>query len=196
MRKTVLLAASLAALALAPSPATRAAEAPGYTLVAELDAGIEVRDDAPRLMAEVVVEDKDFGRAGALGLRRLAAYLAGANDRRERIGRTTPVTQGARPQGWVVGVVMPEHFTAATLPRPTDTGIRIVAVRQRHVAAIRFGGRWTPIRHAEHWRLLKRELDMAGWVATGEPVAAQYDAPWVPGPLRRNEVRVPVQRRR
>jgi hypothetical protein len=175
-----------------------------------MDAGVEVREYAPMLVAEVVVATEDFGRAGSLGFQPLADYIFGNNTRRERIGMTAPVTQereGERigmtapvtqsgsPQSWVVGFVMPARYTAETLPLPRDPRIRIVGVPSRMVAAIRFSGRWSPIRYAENLRLLERELAEAGWVAAAEPQSAQYDAPWVPGPMRRNEILVPVQRR-
>lgn len=192
MRSVLLpLLALCAALMAAP---TRAEE-PAYTVVDALGAGVEVREYAPMLVAEVIVATEGFERAGSIGFQPLADYIFGNNTRRERIGMTAPVTQAGSPQGWVVGFVMPARYTAETLPLPSDPRIRIVEVPARHVAAIRFSGRWNTIRYAENLRLLEREVAKAGWVATAEPQAAQYNAPWVPGPMRRNEVLLPVQRR-
>lgn len=207
MRSVLLpLLALCAALMAAP---TRAEE-PAYTVVDALGAGVEVREYAPMLVAEVIVATEGFERAGSIGFQPLADYIFGNNTRRERIGMTAPVTQergGERigmtapvtqagsPQGWVVGFVMPARYTAETLPLPRDPRIRIVEVPARHVAAIRFSGRWNTIRYAENLRLLEREVAKAGWVATAEAQAAQYNAPWVPGPMRRNEVLLPVRRR-
>ena len=192
MRSALLL---LSALAVALTPTASRAEEPAYTVVDALDAGVEVREYAPMLVAEVVVATEDFGRAGSLGFQPLADYIFGNNTTRERIGMTSPVTQSGTPQGWVVGFVMPARYTAETLPLPRDPRIRIVGVPARHVAAIRFSGRWSTIRYAENLRLLERELAKADWVAAAEPQSAQYNAPWVPGPMRRNEILVPVQRR-
>ena len=63
------------------------------------------------------------------------------------------------------------------------------------LAAIRFSGRWSTIRYAENLRVLERELAKTDWVPAAEPQSAQYDAPWVPGPMRRNEILLPVRRR-
>lgn len=200
----------LLALCVALMTAPTRAEEPAYTVVDALGAGVEVREYAPMLVAEVVVTTESFERAGSIGFQPLADYIFGDNTRRERIGMTAPVTQergGERigmtapvtqagsPQGWVVGFVMPARYTPETLPLPRDPRIRIVEVPARHVAAIRFSGRWNTIRYAENLRLLEREVAKAGWVATAGPQAAQYNAPWVPGPMRRNEVLLPVQRR-
>lgn len=202
--------AALFALAVALSPRAAHAEEPTYTVIDALDAGVEVREYAPMRVAEVVVDTDDFGRAGSLGFQPLADYIFGNNTRRERIGMTAPVTQerggerigmtapvtqSSSPQGWVVGFVMPARYTAETLPLPRDPRIRVVEVPMRTVGAIRFSGRWSTIRYAENLRVLEQELAEAGWVAAAEPQAAQYDAPWVPGPLRRNEILLPVRRR-
>jgi len=200
----------LCTVVMALTPNASRAEEPAYTVVDALDAGVEVREYAPMLVAEVVVATEDFGRAGSLGFQPLADYIFGNNTRRERIGMTAPVTQereGERigmtapvtqsgsAKGWVVGFVMPARYTAETLPLPRDPRIRIVGVPSRHVAAIRFSGRWSTIRYAENLRVLERELAKTDWVAAAEPQSAQYDAPWVPGPMRRNEILLPVRRR-
>jgi hypothetical protein len=201
----------LFALIVAVTPPPTRAEEPAYTVIESLDAGVEVREYAPMLVAEVVVDTDDFVRAGSLGFQPLADYIFGNNTRRERIGMTAPVTQereGERigmtapvtqagsPQGWVVGFVMPARYSADTLPRPRDPRVRIVGVPSRSVAAIRFSGRWSTIRFAENLRVLERQLATSGWIATAGPQSAQYDAPWVPGPMRRNEILLPVQRRK
>ena len=199
----------LALAALSPFPAS-ADEEPDYAVVESLDAGVEIRRYEPMLLAEVVVDVHDFGRAGNLGFQPLADFIFGNNTRRERIGMTSPVTQerlGERigmtapvtqareSGGWVVSFVMPSRYTAETLPLPRDPRIGIVEVPSRHVAAVRFSGRWSAVRFAEHLRVLERELTESGWTPDGSVQSAQYDAPWVPGPLRRNEVMIPVRRR-
>ena len=49
-------------------------------------------------------------------------------------------------------------------------------------------------RFESQWRTLTQALRKAGWQVDGEPATAQYDAPWVPGPMRRNEILVAVRR--
>jgi len=193
MRRFLLLLLAAAPLIVTSSPAR--AEEPVHVVIESLDAGVEIREYAPMLVAEVEVPTGDFEAAGATGFRPLADFIFGGNDRGERIGMTAPVKQAADGARWRIGFVMPARYSLATLPKPRDARVRIVEVPRRFVAAIRFSGRWSNVRYAEHWRLLKREIDAAGWQPNGEPQAAQYDAPWVPGPLRRNEILVPVRRR-
>ncbi|HCR65033.1 MAG TPA: heme-binding protein, partial [Oceanicaulis sp.] len=67
-----------------------AAEEPAYTLV-ERDGPIEIRDYAPQIIAEVVV-DGDRRQASGRGFRPLAGYIFGDNQPREEIAMTAPVT--------------------------------------------------------------------------------------------------------
>ncbi|HAI58469.1 MAG TPA: SOUL heme-binding protein [Xanthomonadaceae bacterium] len=189
------VAALLGIVAALMPTAARADEAPAFEVIDDLGAGVEVRDYAPMLLASIVVDSADFGQASSLGFPPLADYISGDNNRRERIGMTSPVTQGGGPGRWVVGFVMPARYTAESLPRPRDPRIRITSVPRRSVAAIRFRGRFNTFRYAESLRVLEIQLGRSDWIADGEPQAAQYDAPWVPGPLRRNEVLLPVRRR-
>ena len=68
--------------ALIASPAM-AAEEPAYSLV-ERDGPIEIRDYAPQIIAEVVVEG-DRRQASGRGFRPLAGYIFGDNQPREEI---------------------------------------------------------------------------------------------------------------
>mgnify|MGYP000322967712 CR=1 FL=1 len=55
----------------------------------------------------------------------------------EAIAMTVPVTQQAKGGDWLVRFTMPASFTLATLPKPTDARIRLVAVPGRKVASLR-----------------------------------------------------------
>ena len=51
---------------------------------------------------------------------------------------------------------------------------------------------------ASDWRTaldnaLARALEASGFTSTGPAVTAQYNPPWTPPPLRRNEILVPVR---
>jgi hypothetical protein len=67
-----------------------------------------------------------------------------------------------------------------------------VSVRERpggFVAAYRFPGRPTTENEQRAVGILRQWLTGEGLEAAGEPpLIAYYDAPWIPWPLRRNEV--------
>ena len=184
-------------------------EKPAYDVVMA-DGDFEVRQYEPMIVAEVThtgtreeVRGKSF--------RRLAAYIFGNDrpdggeeiamtspvmtervDQNEPIAMTSPVMTEATGEGeWRMRFVMPSKFTMETLPTP-PSDISLTEVDGRRMAAVQFSG------NAGEGDLAKWEAELTRWVAEQglEPVGrveyAFYDAPMVPGPLRRNEVMVEV----
>ena len=172
--------------------------------VAEGDGDIELRDYPALLVAETWATGL---RADALntGFETLAAYIfakrPGAHDDGKRIAMTSPVLsdrdmeivdQQAPPRGWRTRFVMPATYTRETLPPPGD-GIEIDEVPARRVAAIRFPGYATDAGLADHEARLREWVVARGLTVIGDVEYAYYDSPMIPGPLRRNEVILPVE---
>jgi hypothetical protein len=201
------LAAALAVLVpIAASPPAMATEEPAYTLV-EQDGPFELRQYAPYCVAETVVS-ADFESAGNEAFGRLVRYIGGNNrargkiamtapvtqERGQKIAMTAPVAQEAAGDAFRVAFVMPAGSTLETLPEPADPRIELKQVPGRLIAAWRYSGRWTEDRFRDNERRLREELVRRGLAAAGEPIIARYNAPFVPWPLRRNEVMIPVRR--
>ena len=182
-----------------------AIEEPPYT-VASTHAGFEVRDYAPYVVAEVTVPGPE-SEAGNQGFRLLAAYIFGQNAGQQSIAMTAPVTQTAEPvkiamtapvtqsataQGFVVQFTMPASYTLATLPRPLNDQIRLVAMPAARYAVIRYSGFWTEANYVEHLFKLKSLMAEQSLPTTGAPIYARYNAPFVPWFLRRNEIWMPL----
>jgi hypothetical protein len=192
----------LAAAWLAFLPMMAAAiEEPRYTVVQQLD-GIEVREYAPYLVAEVTVPGP-AAEAGNQGFGLLAGYIFGKNKGERKIEMTAPVTQAAAPAkiemtapvsqqptagGYVVQFAMPARFTLATLPEPVDPAVRLREVPGGRYAVLRYSGSWSESNYREHLEQLQRAVAKAGLRTVGEPVYARYDAPYVPWFMRRNEI--------
>ncbi len=187
-------------------------EEPSYRVVLSEDS-FELRDYAPMIVAEVA-HDGDRRTASSRSFRRLAAYIF-AQDRprgggkiamtapvlQERIDEdaklamTSPVLQDETgADRWRMRFVMPAGYSMATLPTPPGD-ITLVEVPARRLAAIRFNGNGSPA------DLAQMEARLIAWIAAqglslrGDPEYAFYDAPMVPGPLRRNEVLLEVKER-
>jgi len=197
---TALILAIFGALALG-GPAM-AIEQPKYAVVAK-QGDYEIRRYEPYVVAEVVVGG-DQGEAVQAGFRKLAGYIFGANSGKAKIAMTAPVAQqpagekiamtspvAQRPEGagrWSVQFMMPAAYTLETLPQPKDGDIRFRTEPARGMAALRFSG----VARDENYRARSEELRR--WIAgrgrtpRGEPVLAQYDPPWTPWFIRRNEV--------
>ena len=203
-------AAVIAAAGLAAATAATAGryESPSYTLVAEHDT-FEVRDYAPRIHAEVTVAGTQRESASA-AFRILAGYIFGRNQPSESIGMTVPVGQQQRgesigmtvpvgqqsigdEQEWVVWFMMPGRYTLDTLPAPRDSRIRLREAPAHKAAVLTFSGRVRPQTFEERAAELAAALEGAGLTPAGPPTLAQYSPPRVPGPLRHNEVHIPLQ---
>jgi hypothetical protein len=159
--------------------------------VIERDGQFEVRDYPELLVAEAKASG---GRAQALdkGFGQLADYIFAKSRDGAKVAMTAPVLSADAGGGeWATRFVMPSKFTRETLPE-TGPGVQIVALPARKVAVIGFGGA------AEEEELLAREQELRDWVgakkftATGEPERAFYNSPFIPGPLRRTEILIPI----
>ncbi len=171
---------------------SRNTEEPEFALV-RADADFELRD-YPALVVAEVTSKGDRQRASGASFRRLAAYIFGQDrpEGGESIAMTAPVLQQETGVGeWRMRFVMPAKYTLAALP-PAPADIALAQVPARRMAAIRFSG------YAGSGDLAAREAELRGWMTgqglnpAGEAEYAFYDAPMVPGPLRRNEVLIPV----
>lgn len=170
----------------------RQTEQPDFALV-QVDEAFELRDYPPLVVAEVSHKGSRERASGA-SFRRLAAYIF-AQDRPEggeKIAMTAPVLQDeTQPGQWRMRFVMPSRYTLETLP-PAPSDITLSQTPARRMAAVRFTG------NGDARDLALMEARLRDWMMgqslmpAGEAVFAFYNAPMVPGPLRRNEVLIPV----
>lgn len=182
------------------SGSASATEKPNYTIV-KTDGKIEIRDYPPMILAEVRVEG-DRRTANNRGFRKLAAFIFGDNasqdkvamtspvvSRPEKIDMTAPVTRTLEEDGrWSVNFMMPSKYTLETLPKPTDPDIRIFKTDPYRTVSIRYNGNNTTKNIATHEAKLIQYVKERGLAVVGTPEYAGYDAPWVPGPFKRNEI--------
>lgn len=175
--------------------------------VVEQHGEIEVRDYAPSIIAEVIVDD-GFEEAGSRAFRALFKYIDGNNLAQRDIAMTAPVSQRKNPvkidmtapvsqsrqaDGWAVSFMMPASFTMDTIPEPLDPAVKIREVPSHRAVSIRYSGTWSEKNYAEHLEELRRWLDEHGKEAAGEPVWARYNAPFTPWFMRRNEILIPLE---
>lgn len=172
---------------------------------------LEIRRYEPRLVAETSVEEADWSAALSEGFRRLARYIFGANEGRQRIAMTSPVTASHAAPGeriamtspvtastahdgirHTVAFTMPRDRDLASLPKPKDERVVFREVPSRRVAVLRFHGTYRPKRIEPKKAELLRRVREAGLTPLGEPMFAGYDAPSTLPLLRRVEVWVEV----
>jgi DNA gyrase inhibitor GyrI len=185
--------AGLAAVGAAAAYAQyRQTEQPDYTVV-RADADFELRD-YPALVVAEVSNAGSRERASGASFRRLAAYIF-AQDRPEggeKIAMTSPVLQDeTKPGQWRMRFVMPGKYTLDTLP-PAPDDITLTQMPARRMAAVRFSGNASGRDLALMEARLREWMREARLMPAGEAEFAFYDAPMIPGPLRRNEVLIPI----
>jgi len=187
-------------------------EAPKYEVVERLG-DVEIRHYGPRLAAEAVVTGP-VETARNEGFRKVAGYIFGGNTTRASIAMTAPVAQ-ARAKGsqsiamtapvvqsadgagaWRIQFIMPAKYTRASLPIPNDPDVKIVDVPAQDYAVLRYTGSTGAPGVARKTADLRAALAGKTWETTGEPLSWFYDPPWTAPFLRRNEVAIPVVRRR
>ncbi len=176
-----------------------------YTVV-DRDSNFEVRDYAPHVLAETVVEG-DLEEAGDKAFNRLFRYISGANRSREKIAMTAPVSQQPKgekikmtapvgqqraQEGWAVSFMMPSSYTLETLPEPEDPAISLRQVSARQMAAVRYSGFWSEKGYLRNKQELESWIHERGLTIAGDPVWARYNPPFTPWFMRRNEILIPV----
>lgn len=184
------LLAALGTLAVAGSAflawrATRA-EQTAYEVL-ERDGAIELRR-YPQMVTAGTEQPGERRVALENGFRILADYIFAKSRPGEQIPMTAPVLVDTDGDGsWRTRFVMPAGRARADLPS-APAGVELEVQPGARVAAIRFSGvaRDTLLEAREN--ALRSWLQMRGLPFDGKAVHAFYNAPFVPGPLRRNEV--------
>lgn len=184
-------------------------EQPAYTTVKKEDA-FELRDYEPMIVAEVTHRG-DRRQASSRSFRRLAAYIFGQDrpeggekiamtspvmqdrvDQDEKIAMTSPVMQDeTETDVWRMRFVMPSKYTMDTLPTAPDD-ITLSEVPGRRVAAVTFSGYGSASDLDDMEGFLTAWIANQGLTPLGDFEYAFYDAPMVPGQMRRNEVMIEV----
>ena len=131
----------------------------------------------------------------------LFKYITGANRSSSKIAMTSPVMTSAEiamtspvfSDSGSMSFMVPSEYDAETVPGPTDERVSINTVPERVVATIRFRGfAWKDSVRKQTEKLLSW-LESEGIKAKGGPFLMQYNPPFVPGFLRRNEVGVEIE---
>ena len=207
MRKDVLVGAAAVGAALVGGAfyvfRERQTEEPDYRALVT-DGDYQLRDYPAMTVAETVVEGGRKASLGA-GFRVLADYIGAKSRAGEKLAMTVPVMQDSGDPmasdppmfddelegAWRTRFVMPAGRDAEDLPRPPE-GVELVELPARKVAVVSFAG-------LADDKLLSAQADrLRGWLARrGEASEAEveyafYNSPMIPGPLRRNEVWLPL----
>ena len=124
---------------------------------------------------------------------KLFRYIGGANEAEAKIAMTTPVFSDQGGTNRQMSFVVPKKVAAAGAPKAKRDDIAVQTRPPGRFAAYRFSG------SSGTERAASARQKLAEWIAaeklqpTGEPQMANYDPPFTPSFLRRNEVLVRVK---
>ncbi|EFJ15491.1 hypothetical protein SELMODRAFT_445583 [Selaginella moellendorffii] len=187
-------------------------ETPKYELVRKED-GFEVRDYAPRIIAEVSYDPAEMrsGRDGGFSI--LADYIGALgkpkNEPAQKIAMTAPVITKQSSSGGAIAnapviesksdgrvtmqFVLPSGLTMESIPRPMDERVRVIPLPQQKFGVLGFTGVAGDDLVKNKVELLRKNLAAAGYQVAGDYILARYNPPWTPGFLRTNEVMLPLE---
>ena len=167
-------------------------ENPKHDIIRE-DGAFEIRRYHKMIVASVK-------NSGGSSFNRLFQYISGANKSKAKISMTAPVITSEKiamtspliSSSDSMSFVAPSKYTMENVPKPTDNRVEIHEVPERYIATVRFRGfAWKDAVKKQTNKLLKWLSDEKISVK-GTPILMQYNPPFVPGFLRRNEVGVEI----
>lgn len=129
--------------------------------IEDIVGGVEIRRYAPALFAHVCVGG-DHDSAVELAYEKLAGYIYGDNESREKMEMTSPVFQiegesrmfsvplrkHQTANGWTVAFFLSNNLSPGEAPLPDDPAIRILASQETLVATLRYNGNNTDARRS------------------------------------------------
>lgn len=163
-----------------------------YDVIIE-EGAFELRRYPEMLVAQV---DSSVGSP----FNRLFRYISGENKANTKISMTSPVitsekiamTSPVINASNSMAFVVPSKYNRETVPEPTDPEVTIKEVPERYIASVRFRGLAWKNEVEKQTNRLQMWLAEKEITSTGIPFLMQYNPPFIPGFLRRNEVGVEV----
>lgn len=172
----------------------RAARAPLYQTLLT-DGHYEIRR-YPALLAIETIQHGSRDRALGTGFGLLSDYMFGEKREGDEIAMSLPflaepLSPGSGQRDWRIRFLIIGDYSAATLPPPGE-GIVVIEIPAREVAAVKVGGPPSDRSFASSTKALSGWLQGKSRVARGAPEQAYYNSPLIPGPVRPNEVLIPL----
>ncbi|HNR33561.1 MAG TPA: heme-binding protein [Candidatus Hydrogenedentes bacterium] len=181
-------------------------EEPAFTII-KTGPLYEIRDYGPQIRAEVTIPG-GYRETLYAGFRQIADYIFGNNTTRKEVAMTAPVLQeksqpiamtapvlqekAEKGNAFTVAFIMPREYSLESLPRPNNPAVRLRETPPMRYAVLRFSGYATEKRSKAKMALLLSALERDGIRPVSEPIVAQYNPPWTPPFMRRNEIQVAI----
>jgi len=124
---------------------------------------------------------------------KLASYIFGKNEEKEKIAMTTPVlTETTEDNDIKMVFYLPKKYQNKDTPTPYVEGIKTEKQDERIVAILRFYGRMSNKKREKYIEKLLGILQDNNVQTKGSLFYLNYSDPFVPPPLRRNEIGIEI----
>lgn len=163
-------------------------EEPSWTSITRLG-DVEVRHYEETVQAVTTLPSE---RHTGTGFKRLAGFIFGGNHSNQEIAMTAPVQEALYQEQPEMAFTMPSQYHFDELPQPNDPTVELRVQPARTVAVVAFSGWATAAKIDKKTTLLRDTLEQNGILETGELYLNQYNPPWTPPFMRRNEVMVEI----
>lgn len=167
----------------------RNSEKPDYDLL--IDEGRIALRAYPAMMVAETIQNGQRETAFGNGFRVLSDYIFARSRPGRKIAMTAPVLCNRVDEGWRTRFVMPSRLAKTELPDPA-AGVTLSEQPARKMAAIRFSGNADDAALAEHEATLREWMAANSLEPAGDVEYAFYNSPFIPGPMRRNEILIPA----
>lgn len=176
----------------------------GYDILQQ-DGDVEIRHYGSFILAQVEALS-DMKDATYSGFMKLFNYISGNNINKAKIEMTIPVTEEQvsvsekipmtapvtterlAKSAYKVSFVMPSNYTIDTLPEPKDKSITFKQIPEHQAAVITFHGRMSEEIAQKKIEVLNEWLTKNHMAPKSNFVMAQFNPPWIPGFMRKNEI--------
>ncbi|MBN2156800.1 MAG: heme-binding protein [Candidatus Lokiarchaeota archaeon] len=164
-------------------------EKPEYEVIKKFGR-VEIRRYEPARV--LVTESNSFSTAFST----LSGFIFGNNVEKKKVAMTTPVlTEQTEDNKLRMVFFVPKKFAdqRKKLPTPYGKDIVIQSQDQKYIAAVRFRGRFNKQKRKKYEKILIERLKLDNIETVGQPLIMQYSDPFVPSPLRINEIGIIAQ---
>ncbi len=148
-----------------------------YRLV-QSEKDFEIRHYPPAMLATVYSSANSYREMSTPGFRTLAGFIFGGNDSNTKIAMTSPVHMDINDSTSTMSFVMPSKYDEQSLPRPSDSRVKLEKSQAEYVAVLRFGGYANDDRIARYSDKLKKALEKKGIAYSGNFRFLGYNPPF------------------
>ena len=148
-----------------------------YRLVAS-EREYEIRYYPSATLATVYSSAKSYRQMSTPGFRTLAGFIFGGNESQTRIAMTSPVHMDINDSLSTMSFVMPSKYNEQSLPKPSDSRVKLEKSQAEYVAVLKFGGYANDDKISRYSEKLRTALDQKGIRYSGNFRYLGYNPPY------------------